>query len=145
MEDTVKKYSEVLTTACNKSFKRGRAIMETNKHKTVPCWTDDITIARKQVNAFRRKYHRTKNNNNLREQRQTDYKPEKAQYQAKTKNAKIQSWKEYFNKISSTNPWNIVCKSAGGKIKSSQIMSTLKKVNGLHTEDLQETIQVILQ
>ncbi len=34
---------------------------------------------------------RTKNNNNLRKQRQPEYKVEKAQYQAKLKNPKIQS------------------------------------------------------
>ena len=108
MEDIVNKFSEALMTAFDKSFKRGRALMETNKHKTVPWWTEDITIARKRVNAFRRKYQRTKNNNNVREQRQTAYKVEKAQYQAKIKNAKIQPWKEYCNKVSSTNLWNIV-------------------------------------
>jgi hypothetical protein len=46
---------------------------------------------------------------------------------------------------SSTNPWNIVYKSAAGKINNSQIMSTLQKTNGLHTEDLRETIQCILE
>ena len=145
MEDIVNKFSEALTTACNKSFKRGRALMKTNKYKTVPWWTEDITIARKRVNAFRRKYQRTKNNNNLREQRQTEYKVEKAQYQAKIKNAKIQSWKQYCNKVTSTNPWNIVYKSAAGKTNNSQIMSTLQKANGLYTEDLRETIQCTLE
>jgi hypothetical protein len=46
---------------------------------------------------------------------------------------------------SSTNPWNIVYKSAAGKRNNSQIMSTLQKTNGLQTEDLRETIQCILE
>jgi hypothetical protein len=56
----VNKFSAALTTACNKSFKVGRTYVKTNKHKTVPWWTEDLTIARKRVNAFRRKYQRTK-------------------------------------------------------------------------------------
>lgn len=47
--------------------------------------------------------------------------------------------------MSSTNPWNIVYKSAAGKMNNSQIMSTLQKTNGLYTEDLRETIQSILE
>jgi hypothetical protein len=60
VEDTVNKFSDALTTECNKSFKVGRTYMKTNKPKTVPWWTEDLTIARKRVNAFRRKYQRTK-------------------------------------------------------------------------------------
>ncbi len=87
---------------------------------------------------------KNKNNNNLREQRQTEYKVEKAQYQAKIKNAKIQSWKEYCKKVSFTNLWNIVYKSTAWKINKSQIMSTLQKAKGLHTEELRGTIECIL-
>ena len=115
MEDIVNRFSDALPTACNKSFKTGKAFMKTNKHKTVPWWTEDLTIARKRVNAFGTKYQRTKTNDILRDQRQNEYHVEKAQYQVKIKNAKIQSWKQYCNKVSSTNPWNTVYKSAVGK------------------------------
>ena len=118
MEDIVNKFSDALTMACNKSFQTGRAFTKTNRHKTVPWWTRELTIARKRVNTFRRKYYWTKNNNNLRNQRQSQYYAEKAQYQAKIKNAKVQSWKQYCNKASSTNPWNIIYKSAAGKINN---------------------------
>ena len=77
MEDILNKFSDTLTLVCNKSFKIVRAFMKTNKHKTVPWWTEDLTIARKRVNAFRRKYQKTKNNN-LRDQRQNEYYVEKA-------------------------------------------------------------------
>src|SRR5215475_5741512 len=89
MEDIVNKFSEALKAACNKSFRTGRAFTKTRKHKTVTWWTEDLTRARKRVNAFRRKYQRTKNNDNLRDQRQTEYQAEKTQYQAKIKKAKL--------------------------------------------------------
>ena len=110
MEDIVNKFSDALKMACNKSFKIGRVFMKTNKHKSVPWWTEGVTITRKRVNTFRRKYQRTKNNKNLRVQRQTEYYVEKAQYQARIRNVKIQSLKQYCNKTSSTNPWNILHK-----------------------------------
>ena len=136
VEDIVNKFNEALTTVCNKTFKKGKAFRKTNKHKTVPWWTEDLTIARKRVNAFRRKFQGTKTNNNLRDQRKTEYYEEKSRYQAKIKNAKIQSWRQYCNMTSFTNPCTIVYKSAAGKIENNQIMSTLQKTNGTHTEDL---------
>ena len=60
MEDIVNKFSEALKAAYNKSFRTGRAFTKTRKHKTLTWWTEDLTIARKRVNAFRRKYQRTK-------------------------------------------------------------------------------------
>jgi hypothetical protein len=145
VEDAVNKFSDAVTKACNKSFKISRATTKPKNKRTVPWWTEDLTISRKRVNAFRRKYQRTRNNDNLRDQRKTDYQIEKAKHQAKIKNTKIQSWKQYCNKTSATNPWNIVYKSAAGKIKNGQIISTLQKANASHTADLSETIQCILE
>jgi len=136
MENKVSKFSDALTAACDKSFKKARTPTKTQKHKTVPWWTEDLTVARKRVNAFRRKYQRTKNNTTTREQRKMEYQAEKAQYQARIKNAKIQSWKQYCNKTLSTNLWNIVYKSAAGKVCSNQIMTTLQKADGSQTEGL---------
>jgi hypothetical protein len=47
--------------------------------------------------------------------------------------------------MSSTNPWNIVYKSAVGKINNGQITSTLQKTNGLHTKELCKMIQCTLE
>jgi len=73
LKDIVRKFSEALTATCDKTFKKARTHMQTNRHKTVPWWTEGLTIARKRVNAFRRKYQRTKNNN-TREQRKRNIK-----------------------------------------------------------------------
>src|SRR5215469_11354735 len=77
MEDIVNKFSEALKAAYNKSFRTGRAFTKTRKHKTLPWWTEDLTIARKRVNTFRRKYIGNKNNDKLRDQRQTEYQEKK--------------------------------------------------------------------
>jgi hypothetical protein len=56
----------------------------------------------------------------------------------------LQSWKQYCNATSSTNPWNIVYKSASGKIKN-QIKTAFLKTHGSHTEELRETIMCTLE
>jgi hypothetical protein len=145
VEDVVNKFSDALTKLCIKSFKISRAAMKTKNRRTVRWWTEDLTIAWKRVKAFRRKYQRKRNNDKLRDQCHTDYQVEKAQHQAKINHSKIQSWKQYCNKSSAINPWNIVYKSAAGKINNCQIISTLQKTNGSHTEDIRETIQSILE
>jgi hypothetical protein len=60
MEDIVNGFSDALTTACYKSFKRGKAFTKINKPKNVSWWREYLTIARKRVNALRRKYQRQK-------------------------------------------------------------------------------------
>jgi hypothetical protein len=63
--------------------------------KLVPWWTEDLTIKRKRLNALRRRYQRTKTNEELRGHRKNMYYEEKANYQAAIKKEKIKSWKEY--------------------------------------------------
>jgi len=81
MEDmsSVFTFSDALTAACDKSFKKARTPTKTQKHRTVPWWTEDLTVARKRVNAFGRKYQRTKSYNKTREQRKIEYQAQKAQ------------------------------------------------------------------
>jgi hypothetical protein len=112
MEDIVSKFSEALQVAYDKSFKKARPHTKTQNGALADGKLNNS--ARKRVNAFRMKYQRTKNNNNTREQRKMEYQAEKFQYRARIKNAKIQSWKQYCSKTLSTNPWNIVHKSAAG-------------------------------
>jgi hypothetical protein len=85
---------------------------------SVSWWTEELTIMRKRVNALRRKYQRTGNNEELREQCKTQYLEGKARYAAKIKKENISSWKEYCNMTSSTNPWKEVHKLGAGKRKN---------------------------
>jgi len=64
------------------------------KQKSVPWWTADLTIKRKRLNALRRRYQRTKNDEDL---SKSKYFEEKKEYQITIKKEKIQSWKDYCN------------------------------------------------
>jgi hypothetical protein len=89
---------------------------------------------RKRTNALRR-YQRTRKHG-LREQRKTIYLAEKARYESTIKREKIQSWKEYCNLTTSSNPWNEVYKLAAEKRKDNTQLTTLRKPDGSLTEDL---------
>ena len=87
MEDIVSKFSDALTAACDKSFTKARRFMKTHKHKTVPWWTEYLTITRKRVNAFRRRYGRETIINYVNNVKR-NIKQRRLKYQAKIKNAK---------------------------------------------------------
>jgi hypothetical protein len=103
-----------------------------------------LTVMRKNVNANRRLFQRTKNGEVLRERRKTTYMEAKRTYQAEIKKAKSTSWKEYCNIAASVNPWSQVYKLAAGKSREGNKMTTIKKPDRTETTSLYETINVIL-
>jgi hypothetical protein len=128
IESAVDQFQEALISPCNKSFKIRLAVKKTNK--SVPWWTKELTLMRKRINAIRRRYQRTTNNDHLKESRKNQYHAEKTKYKAAIKREKIRSWKEFCNLTSSTNPWNAVYKLASNKTKRNQTLSTLLKPDG---------------
>ena len=144
LEKLVDTFAEAIQSACRRTFKTTSNINRTKKQKSVPWWTDRLTIMRKRVNACRRLYQRTRNDNKLRESRKHRYFEEKRQYQVEMRKEKINSWKEYCNVTASSNPWSQVYKLAAGKARNNSILTTLKKPDGSETSSIQETIKVML-
>jgi hypothetical protein len=104
VESAVKKLHEAITLTYEKSFKIRETTNKVTVQKSVPWWTVDLTIKKKRLNALRRRYQRTKNNEELRGHRKNIYYEEKANYQATIKKEKIKSWNEYCNLTPSKNP-----------------------------------------
>jgi hypothetical protein len=140
IEKHVDEFSEALKLACNKSFKTQRASKKATTHKSVPWWSEELTILRKRTNALRRIYQRTRNNDELREKCKTQYLEGKAKYPATIKKEKSRSWKEYCNMTTSVNPWNEAYKLAAGKRNTSTQIITLWKPDGSLTADIEETL-----
>jgi hypothetical protein len=130
IESVVEKLQEAITLSCNKSFKIRENAKKMIMQKSVPWWTEELTMKRKKLNALRRRYQRMKNNDELREQRKNRYYEEKTTYQATIKREKLKSWKEYCNLTQCANPWNAVYKLASNKTERSQMMTTLQKPDG---------------
>jgi hypothetical protein len=85
----IDKFSEALKLACNKSFQTYRAIKKVTAHKTVPWWTEELTVLRKRTNTQHRLYQRTRNCDELREKCKTQYFEDKATYAATIKRKTI--------------------------------------------------------
>jgi hypothetical protein len=114
------------------------------QHKSVPWWTQRLTILRKKVNAQRRRYQRTKGDTVLREQRKEQYLTTKAEYAATIRKERLTSWKEYCTMISATNPWNEMYKLAAGRRKQMAPTTTLRQKEGKLTTNLHETLQYMI-
>ena len=56
IEKRIDEFSEVLKLACNKSFPTYGATKKVTAHKTVPWWTQELTVLIKRTNAQRRLY-----------------------------------------------------------------------------------------
>jgi len=69
---------------------------------------------RKRINAYRRLFQRTKNDENLREDRKK-IRGGKEKVSIRNKKDKINSWKEYCNVTACTNTLSLVYKLAAGK------------------------------
>jgi len=108
IEKLIEGFNEVLKLACSTSFRTQWASKRAMSNKSVPWWTEELTIMRKRLNAIRCRYQRMRNNEDLRQQRKTQYLEGKARWAAAIKKEKIGSWKEYCNMTLSTNPWNEV-------------------------------------
>jgi len=62
-------FSEAMRRACEQSFKTTKTPEVTQKYKSVPWWTKELTELRKTTNALRRKYQKTRDNAEQREKK----------------------------------------------------------------------------
>jgi hypothetical protein len=104
-----------------------------------------MTVMTKHTNAHRRRYQRTRTNEGLREQRKPRNLEEKARYEATIRRKKLRFWKAYCNLTTSSNPWNKVYKIAAGKARTNKHLTTLRKPDVSLTQDLTETLHLILE
>ena len=73
IDSVVQKFENSITTACKLSFRTCKTPTKNVRNKSVPWWTQELLIMRKKTNALRRRYQRTKNDEQLREQRKQQY------------------------------------------------------------------------
>jgi hypothetical protein len=129
IEKFIEKLDQTIQLICKETLKHRNLSHKFAKGKSVFWWTDALTTLRKMTNALRRKYQRTINSEELRENRKNQYFERKRKYQAAIRKEKINSWKQYCN-TSSNNPWDVVYKLASGKTRNTVALTTLKKPDG---------------
>lgn len=145
VEKLVEEFYEVLEATYRSSFQTSRVTKTTSTCKTVPWWSEELTIMRKMLNALRPGYQRTRDSEDLRCQRRAQYLEAKTKYAAKIKKEKRLSWKEYRNMTPYPNPWNEVYRLAAGKRKNATQLTILGKPDGSLTADLHETLKYMLE
>ena len=134
-----------ITDACKTAFKVSRRAKWCIKQKTVPWWSDELTVLRKKTNALRRRYQRTISNEGLRQERRIKYLEGKREYERKIQEKKLKSWKMFCTTTDGTNPWGVVFKIAAGKLRTSTRLTTLKKEDGTYTTDMDNTMRHMLE
>ena len=107
-DELMLKFTSIITATCDTAFKVSRAGDHVTKGRRVPWWTSELTTLRKRALALRRRFQRTRNDDNLRQERKLWYQEGKRHYQAKLKEEKLKSWKEFCCHTTGSNPWNTV-------------------------------------
>jgi hypothetical protein len=62
-------FISAVALACDAAFRVSSAGKRATNERSVPWWTGELTILRKKVLALRRRYQRTRNDENLRQER----------------------------------------------------------------------------
>jgi len=107
-EELMSKFTSIITATCDAAFKVSRVRVRDTKGKSVPWWTSELTILRKRALALRRRYQRTRHDDNLRQDRKLVYEDGKRHYQAKLQEEKFKYWKDFCSRTADSNPWNMV-------------------------------------
>ena len=141
----MEKYEEVIQQTCKETLKLPKQQQTSTKGKSVPWWTDALTILRNRTNALHRRFQRTTNNEELRVDRRNRYLEEKRKYQAAIRKEKLNSWKQYCTTTPSDNPWNAVYKLASRKTRITAAPTTLQRPDGSKTANTLETLEHIAE
>ena len=112
------------------------------KKRALVEWGPHIT-AQKTLE-LRRGYQRTKNDENLRQQRRLQYREGNRLYQEQLLQAKLNSWKDLYFRTKESNPWDAVYRLATGKLQNKNTLSTLKTPDGTYTTDIVGTVNPMM-
>lgn len=142
--ESIRKLTSAITTACDATLQVLRPGKRATRERSVPWWNNELTTLRKKTLAMRRRYQRTKHNADLRQDRRLQYQESNRTYQAKLREAKSISWKEFCSRTQDSNPWNLVYRYAAGKIQNKLTWTTLKADNNTYTADIQSTLNQLM-
>ena len=103
MGETMHKFLSAATAACDAVFKVSRPGKRATKERSVPWWTSELTVLGKKAIVLRRRYQRTRNDENLRHKRRLLYQEGNRLYRAKLREEKLKYWKEFCSRTENSN------------------------------------------
>ncbi|GIY57446.1 uncharacterized protein CEXT_761671 [Caerostris extrusa] len=101
LDEFVQEFTQAIQTACT-----SRKTANTQEHRRVPWWDDELTILRKQVRHDRRRFQRSRNPNERITRRETFCKS-RAIYRHKLLEKKNRSWIRFCERVSRINIWQL--------------------------------------
>ena len=116
--EVIHKLTSAITAACDTLFQVLRPGKCASKERSVPWWNAELTTFHKKALAMRRRYQRTMDDADLRQERRLRYQESNRTYQAKLWEAKLKSWKDFCSGTQSSNPWNSVTDMQLGKYEA---------------------------
>jgi hypothetical protein len=102
------KFTSAIQAACDTSFQVLRPGKRAIRERSLPWWSSELSILRKRALVMRRRYQRTKNDADQRQERRQQYQESNRIYQVKLREAKISSWKDFCSRTHNSNPCNSV-------------------------------------
>jgi hypothetical protein len=99
---------------------------------------------KKQTRLYRRRLNKTFDLE-ARERAQNAYRNCFRKYKTAIRTAKENTWKKYVKDNMNRDPWSIMYRIVANKLKTGNIMSTIKKADGSMTEGWQETANEIIK
>lgn len=142
--ESIHKFITAVAVASDSAFRVSRPGKRAMKERSVPWWNEDLSLLRKKARALRRRYQRTRNDENLRQQRRLQYREGNMLYQGKLRQAKLNSWKDFCSRTIESNPWNAVYRLATRKLHNKTTLSTFMTPSGSYTTDLEGTINQVM-
>ena len=142
--ESIHKFITPVASASDSAFRISRPGKRAMKERRVPRWNGDLTLLRKKTPALMRRYQRTKNDENLRQQRRLQYREGNRLYQEQLRQAKLNSWKHFCSRTNECNPWNAAYRLATGKLQNQTILSTLQTPNCTYTTDIEGTVNQMM-
>ena len=108
-EELLSKFTTIITATSDAAFKVSRARDSNTKGRSVPWWTNALKILRKRALALRRRYQRTRIDDNLQQERKLRYQEEKRHFKAKLQEGKLKSWKDFCSCTAEYNTLTHTC------------------------------------
>lgn len=146
LEGLIYEFSGIFSAACEATIPRNRAKKGiASSRRTVPWWTRNLTVQRKDLRRLRRRYQRTRNNPHLREERRQEYWDLKLAYDGNVRETKENSLRNFCTGAGGENPWGEIYKMAAGKQRAPLLLTTLAGPNGEFTTGIEDTLHRIME
>lgn len=92
--------------------------------KSVPWWTPELTLLRKDVNKCRKRYQKCRNGIEKSRLREA-YREVRRNYQACLFKTKQTSWRDFVTRTSENNPWSLIYKMQTDKVRVEKALNTI--------------------